>query len=44
MKNEFNEMNPKKILINIEHNKQYFSEEEFNELIQKAQELSEAED
>ena len=36
--------NPNKILINIEHNKQYFSEEEFNELLQKAHELSEAED
>ena len=35
---------PKNILKNVEFNQRLFSEEEFNELIQKAQELSEAED
>ena len=33
-----------KAINDIESNKQLFSEEEFNELLQKAQELSEAED
>ena len=36
--------NPEFLLIDTERNKQYFSEEEFNELLQKAHELSEAED
>ena len=35
---------PELIFNDIESNKQLFSEEEFNELLQKAQELSEAED
>jgi hypothetical protein len=35
---------PKNILKNVEFNQRLFSEEEFNELLQKAQELSEAED
>ena len=36
--------NPEFLLIDTERKKQYFSEEEFNELLQKAHELSEAED
>ena len=35
---------PKNILKNVEFNQRLFSEEEFNELLQKAHELSEAED